>query len=120
MHLQLEVEYPPEFQQLQNEIKQKTKLKLLQDIGYVRAIEDKYSIDYEPQSIFELDAFHLFLMEEARLQKIYLWNTWGLLCIALKLRLVAEKSLDFLLSSMDHVISKNDALYFIWQVIPCI
>jgi hypothetical protein len=67
MHEQLEVEYRLEFQQLCNEIKQKTKLKLFQNIGDARAIEDKYSLDYEPQSIFELDAFHLLLMERARL-----------------------------------------------------
>jgi hypothetical protein len=120
MREQLEAEYPPEFQQLQKEIKQKSKLKLFQDVGDVRAIEDKYSIDFEPQSIFELDAFHLLLMEEARLRKIYSWNTWGSLRIEMKSRLVAEKSFEFLLSSMDHVKSKDDALYFIRQAIPCI
>jgi hypothetical protein len=120
MREQLEVEYPPEFRQLHKEIQMKTKLKLFNDIRDVRAIEDKNSIDYEPQSIIELDSFHLLLTQEARLRKIFSWNTWGLLRTELKSRLASEKSLEFSLSSIDHVQSKEDALYFIWQAIPCI
>ncbi len=72
----------------------KTKLKLFKDAGDVRAVENKFSIDYEPQSISELDAFHLLLTHEARLRKIYSWNTWGQLRIDLKAKLLAEISLD--------------------------
>jgi hypothetical protein len=44
----------------------KTKLKIFQDARYNRAIENKFSIDYEPQTISELDSFHLLLTQEAR------------------------------------------------------
>ncbi len=57
----------------------KTKLKIFQDAGDSRAIEIKFSIDYEPQTISELDSFRLLLTQEARLRKIYSWNTWGCL-----------------------------------------
>jgi hypothetical protein len=43
-----------------------------------------------------------------------------LLHTELKSRLVAEKSLEFLLSSIDHVQSKEDSLHFILQVMHCI
>jgi len=49
----------------------KTKLKIFQDAGDSRAIENKFSVDYEPQTISELDSFHLLLTQEARLRKIY-------------------------------------------------
>ncbi len=54
MRDQLQTEYPPDLQQLHKEIMSKTKLKLFQDAGDRRAIENKFSIDYEPQSISEL------------------------------------------------------------------
>jgi hypothetical protein len=38
----------------------------------------------------------------------------------LKSRILSEKSLDFLIGSIDHVQSKEDALYFVKQAIPCI
>jgi hypothetical protein len=120
MRDQLQTEYPPDLQQLHKEIMSKTKLKLFQDAGDRRAIENKFSIDYEPQSISELDCFHLLLTQEARLRKIFSWNTWGVLRTTLKSKLLAELSLEYLLSSIDHITTKADALYFIRQAIPCI
>jgi hypothetical protein len=38
----------------------------------------------------------------------------------LKARLIAEKNLDILLQSIAHVKTKDDALYFVKQAIPCI
>jgi hypothetical protein len=79
MREKLQNEYPPESQQLHKEVMKKTKLKIFQDAGDSRASENKFSLDYEPQSISELDSFHLLLTQEARLRKIYYWNTWGCL-----------------------------------------
>jgi hypothetical protein len=67
----------------------KTKLKLFRDAGDSRALENKNSINYEPQSIAELDCFHFLLTQEARLHKIYSWSTWGLLHMTLKSKLQA-------------------------------
>jgi len=111
---QLKTEYPPDLQQLHKEIMSKTKLKLFQDAGEIRAIENKFSIDYEPQSIADLDCFHFLLIQEARLRKIYSWNAWGVLRTILKSKLLAELSLEYLLSLIYHIMTKADALYFIW------
>jgi hypothetical protein len=110
---QLQREYSPDLQQSHKEVIEKTKLKVFQDASDMRAEENKYSIDYEPQSIFELDAFHLLLTHEARLQKIYSWNTWGSLRMDSKSKLLAGISLEYLLSSIDHIVTKADVLYFI-------
>ena len=120
MREKLQNEYPPESQQLHKEVMKKTKLKIFQDAGDSRASENKFSLDYEPQSSSELDSFHLLLTQEARLRKIYSWNTWGCLRLNLRSRLLQEISLEFLLSSIDHIRTKEDALYFIRQAIPCI
>lgn len=117
---QLMTEYPPDLQESHRDVIRKTKLKLFPDAGDIRCKENKFSIDYEPQSISELEAFHVLLTQEARLRKIHSWNTWGCLRLGLKARIQAELSLEFLLSSIDHVKTKEDALYFIRQAIPCI
>ncbi len=68
----------------------------------------------------ELDTYHLLLVQEARLRKIFTWTSLGGLRRELKARILSEKSLDFLIGSIDHVQSKEDALYFVKQAIPCI
>jgi len=120
MREKIQEEFPTESQQEHKDVMKKTKLKVFQDVGDSRAIEHKFSIDYEPQTISELDAFHVLLTQEARLRKIYSWNTWGCLRLNLKSRLLREISLEYLLSSMEHIKTKEDALYFIRQAIPCI
>jgi hypothetical protein len=117
---QLEVEYPPESREQHKEIQKNTKLKLFEDTGDIRAAEDKYSIDYNPQTIADVDSFNVFLSHEARLRRIFSWSTWRALRNELKARLRAEKSLEKLLGSFEHIKKKEDVLYFIQQAIPCI
>jgi hypothetical protein len=54
------------------------------------------------------------------LRIIFSWSSWGALQAELKSRIVTETSLDFLLGSIDHVKTKEDAVYYIKQAIPCI
>jgi hypothetical protein len=90
------------------------------DVDDTRATEDQHSIDFEPKTIAELDELNFFLTQEARLRKIFSWSSWGALQAELKSRIVTETSLDFLLGSIDHVKTKEDAVYYIKQAIPCI
>jgi hypothetical protein len=117
---QLQREYPEEFCEQNRDIRKKSKLKVYQDENDPRALEDQYSIDYEPKTMVELDTYHLLLVQEARLRKIFTWTSLGGLRRELKSRILSEKSLDFLIGSIDHVQSKEDALYFVKQAIPCI
>ncbi len=96
------------------------KLQLFPDDD-IRAVENKISVTYEPQTISEMDLHHVLLMKEARLRRrIFSWASWGALKCELKARIRGEKSLKFLLNSIEHVRTKEDALYFIRQAIPCI
>ncbi len=65
---ELQREYPQEFQEWHRD---KSKLKIFQEEHDPRASEDKCSIDFEPKTIAELDSFHLFLTQEARLRNIF-------------------------------------------------
>jgi len=73
---------------------------LFHDIGDVRAIEDKNSIDYEPQSIIELDSFHLLLTQEDQLKNLFL-EYLGFATHLVKIKTGSKKNLEFLLSSID-------------------
>jgi hypothetical protein len=68
---ELQREYPQEFQERHRDIRRKSKLKIFQEEHDPRASEDKCSIDFEPKTIAELDSFHLFLTQEARLRNIF-------------------------------------------------
>jgi len=103
---QLEVEYPVECREQHKDIQKRTKLKLFDEMGDIRAVKDKNSIDYNPQSIEELDAFNLLLTQEARLRRIFSWSTWRALRNELKARLKVEKSLEKLLGSFEHIKKK--------------
>jgi hypothetical protein len=98
---QLEAEYPKKYWQQHKDVQKKTKLKLFDEMGDIRAIEDTNSIDYNPQYIEELDSFNFLLTQEARLRKIFSWATWHALRNKLKARIKAERSLEKLLSSFE-------------------
>jgi hypothetical protein len=115
----LQSEFPTELMERNREIRSQSKLKNF-DVDDTRAAEDQRSIDFEPKTIAELDEFHSFLTQEARLRIIFSWSSWGALQAELKSRIVTETSLDFLLGSIDHVETKEDAFYYIKQAKPCI
>jgi len=105
----LEVEYPVECREQHKDIQKRTKLKLFYEMGDIRSVEDKNSIDYNPQSIEELDSFNLLLTQEARLRRIFLWSMWRALRNELKARLKVEKSLEKFLGSFEHI--KKNMMY---------
>ncbi len=54
------------------------KLQLFPDDD-IWAVENKNSVSYEPQTIREMDSYHVLLMQEVRLRKIFSRPSWGAL-----------------------------------------
>ena len=78
------------------------------------------SVDYEPETLQELDKYEVLLIKEVCLRDLHDWETMDQLQASLKDRLVDEKRLADLLRCLEHCKAMDGALFLVEQALPCI